>query len=138
MINFLYKYFKFISSSYDNFDRREAQRETWLASSKIEHKYIIDKWTPEWKAENDIFGDIVSINASFSGYAKGFGEKLYHWFQYAADNYPEGTIVGKTDDDFYGCANLFDTGKGTLTYSLYTIQYTPLTLSAPVGTSHQG
>jgi len=98
-----------ILASFVNFERREAQRETWLASSKIEHKYIIDKWTPEWKAENDIFGDIVSINASFSGDSKGFGEKLYHWFQYAADNYPEGTIVGKTDDDFYGCANLFDT-----------------------------
>ena len=70
---------------------------------------MIDEWTPEWRAENDIFGDIVCVNASFTGYSKGFGEKLYHWFQFVAENYPPGTIVGKTDDDFYGCANLYET-----------------------------
>ena len=73
---------------------------------------MIDKWTDEWRAENDIFGDIVNVNASFSGYAQGYGEKLYNWYQYVAKNYPEGTIVGKTDDDFFGCANLYDVGKG--------------------------
>jgi hypothetical protein len=94
----------------ENYNRREAQRETWLASSKIEHKYLIDEWTDEWKAENDIFGDIVNVNSNFSGYAQGYGEKLYSWYRYVAQNYPEGTIVGKTDDDFYGCANLYDVG----------------------------
>ena len=97
--------------TYKNYERREAQRETWLASSKIEHKYLIDEWTDEWRVENDVFGDIVCINATFKGYARGFGEKLYNWFNYVSKNYPEGTIVGKTDDDFYGCQNLYDTGN---------------------------
>ena len=59
-----------------------------------------------------MFGDIVNVNASFNGYAKGYGEKLYNWYEYVAQNYPEGTIAGKTDDDFFGCSNLYDVGKG--------------------------
>ena len=100
-----------IFSSYKNFDRRLAQRETWLLSSKFTHKYMIDEWTPEWEAENEIYGDIVSINATFHGYAVGFAEKLYHWYQHVRANYPKGSIVVKTDDDFYACENLYETGK---------------------------
>ena len=70
---------------------------------------MIDQWSPEWRAENDLFGDIVCVNASFNGYSVGFAEKMYNWFQYVSENYPKGIIVGKTDDDFYGCANLYDT-----------------------------
>jgi len=98
-----------ILASYKNFDRRLAQRETWLLSSKFKHKYMIDEWTPEWEAENEIYGDIVSINATFHGYATGFAEKLYHWYQHVKANYPKGSIVVKTDDDFYACENLYET-----------------------------
>ncbi|CAG5102763.1 Oidioi.mRNA.OKI2018_I69.chr1.g455.t1.cds [Oikopleura dioica] len=92
-----------------NFDRRLAQRETWLLSSKFEHKYLIDEWNEKWIAENKTYGDIISIDASFHGYAKGFSEKLYRWYEFVSKNYPEGTIVGKADDDFYACANLWET-----------------------------
>ena len=71
---------------------------------------MIDEWTPEWQAENEIYGDIVSINATFHGYATGFAEKLYHWYQHVREHYPKGSIVVKTDDDFYACENLYETG----------------------------
>ena len=85
---------------------------------------MIDEWTDEWKAENEIYGDIVNINSSFSGYAQGYGEKLYSWYRHVAKNYPKGTIVGKSDDDFYGCANLYDVGKGkSLSSRVFTEVY---------------
>jgi hypothetical protein len=97
-----------IFATFENFDRRGAQRETWLLSSRFKHKFLIDKWTPEWKEENKKYGDIISLNSSYTGYATGFGEKLYRWFEYAGKNFPKGSLVGKSDDDFYACSNLYD------------------------------
>ena len=97
-----------IFATLENYDRREAQRETWLLSSRFKYKFLIDNWSPEWEEENRKYGDIISLNSSFTGYATGFGEKLYRWFEYAGANFPKGSLVGKSDDDFYACSNLYD------------------------------
>ena len=84
---------KNILRDFKNFERRLAQRETWLSSSNFEHKYIIDEWDDKWIAENNTYGDIISINASFHGYSKGFSEKLYRWYEFVDKNYPGESLI---------------------------------------------
>ncbi|CAG5102115.1 Oidioi.mRNA.OKI2018_I69.chr1.g149.t1.cds [Oikopleura dioica] len=106
-----------ILATFENYERREAQRETWLLSSEIEHKYIIDSWTPEWRAENEIFGDIVSINASFSGLAyaqntqrRDDSKKGFHSQKYKKDS--------TRDEILKNDQNMFTTIKSFFGYSV--------------------
>ena len=84
--------------------QRNAQRETWLSSGLFPYRFLLDRKTPELELENEKFGDIVFLNATHSGYAVAYGEKLDIWFKYAMEHFPNRTLYGKVDDDVFVCA----------------------------------
>ncbi|KAL3861620.1 hypothetical protein ACJMK2_007645 [Sinanodonta woodiana] len=98
-----------ILSATGNWKLRDAQRQTWISEMKqdlplsVEYKFVLDRPTQETIDELDKKGDMVFLNLSSSGYAIKFGEKLYSWFKYVAEHYPETTIVAKMDDDVFLC-----------------------------------
>jgi len=61
--------------------------------------------------ENKIYDDIIYLNVKNYGYSRHYSEKLYKWFVFATNNYPDAMLIGKIDDDVYLCVhNLFETG----------------------------
>ena len=93
-----------IISADNKIDLRNAQRTTWLSKGLIQYRYLLDRETPALILENDTFGDLVFLNATHSGYATAYGEKLDLWFKYAWEHFPNVTLYGKADDDVYVCA----------------------------------
>jgi len=86
-----------------NLSLRNAQRKTWLSSKVFDFKFIFDNETPGLVAENDQYHDIVFLNASYTGKAYRYGEKLHLWFKYAMKNYPDKRVIVKADDDVFLC-----------------------------------
>ena len=67
----------------EHFDFRQAQRNSWLRDNPtIAYKFLLDKPTEKLELENSRFQDLFYLNATFSGKARGFGEKIYIWFKY--------------------------------------------------------
>ena len=88
----------------NNFDFRQAQRNSWLRSNPtIAYKFLLDKPTKKLELENSRFHDLFYLNATFSGKARGFGEKMYIWFKYAHQRYPDVELIAKADDDVFVC-----------------------------------
>lgn len=98
-----------ILSADNKIHMRNAQRETWLSDGLIQYRFLVDRETDELRKENDTFGDIVFLNATFSGYATGYGEKLDLWLKYAWKHFPNVTLYGKCDDDVYVCSSQMQT-----------------------------
>ena len=87
-----------------NFDFRQAQRNSWLRDNPtIAYKFLLDKPTKKLELENSRFQDLFYLNATFSGKARGFGEKMYIWFKYAHQRYPDVELIAKADDDVFLC-----------------------------------
>lgn len=87
---------------------RIAQRETWVKDSSkynVQTLFLFDNPTPELLAEQDEYQDVVFLNATYSGRAVRFGEKLFNWFKIAQDRYPNAAFVGKIDDDCVVCTD---------------------------------
>ena len=91
-------------------DLRDAQRNTWLNTAmqsdnpfRVKYMFLIDRPTNETIEENKIYKDILYLNATFSGRAKGFGEKLYKWWKYVHENYPDALLAARVDDDAFLC-----------------------------------
>ncbi|XP_021340537.1 uncharacterized protein LOC110441659 [Mizuhopecten yessoensis] len=95
-----------------NMNYRNAQRSTWLSTMqrsqselpfKITYKFLIDQPTKETIVENNNYNDIVFLNVTSHGRATKFGEKLYVWFKYIHEQYPDALLGAKLDDDVFLC-----------------------------------
>ena len=84
-------------------DNRNLLRNTWLKYNIFDYRFLVDKPSPAMTKENQTFGDIVVLNAHFTGRANRFGEKLYLWLKYAKQNFPNHDLIGKADDDLFLC-----------------------------------
>ena len=84
-----------------------AQRQTWLSSCRFSHLFLLDNETPKLAAEQELHGDLLFLNATFSGVANGYGEKLLTWFRYAHEHFPKTPLYGKVDDDVFICEDEF-------------------------------
>ena len=100
---------------------RQAQRKTWIrggreASAKdkggggagVEVVFLLDRPTAATAREAAARGDVRFLNASFSGRANHFGEKLALWLRLARRWFPGAAFVAKVDDDAYVCAHAWD------------------------------
>ena len=111
-----------ILSAEANADLRGALRETWipLLPNSVRVHFLLDKNTPSNSAENRTYGDIVVLDAKFSGPKNHLGEKLYLWFNKALAMYPKSTAIGKVDDDTYLCpTKLLDEINRHLSRTMY-------------------
>ncbi|XP_021340121.1 uncharacterized protein LOC110441333 [Mizuhopecten yessoensis] len=91
---------------------RNAQRSTWLSTIqrlqnelpfKITYKFLVDQSTNETIIENNYYNDLVFLNVTSHGRAVKFGEKLYVWFKYIHEHYPDALLGAKVDDDVFLC-----------------------------------
>jgi hypothetical protein len=96
-----------ILSRTGNVELRQAIRDTWLRNAPIfiDFVFLVDASTENIVREQTAYNDIYVLNSSFSGRAKGFGEKLYKWIAYALTAYPDAQLIGKMDDDVFMCPN---------------------------------
>ena len=86
-----------------DFENRQAQRETWLSSTKFQYKFLPDFWAKNLAKESDEYDDIL-----FLGETTGRGgARLYRWIQYAVENFPRDSLIGISNSDFYACSDLF-------------------------------
>ena len=92
-------------STPENCHIRNQLRQTWLRDSSphLAYKFLLDKASEALRMEQEIFGDLIFVNAHWTGKAKRFGEKLYHWFEIARKFYPDFPLIGKADDDIFVC-----------------------------------
>ncbi|XP_069130058.1 uncharacterized protein [Argopecten irradians] len=95
-----------------NLQFREGQRATWISAIRIleseipfriTYKFLIDRPTNDTIAENKKYNDIVFLNATSQGRGVKFGEKMYLWFKYIHEHYPDALLGGKVDDDVFLC-----------------------------------
>ncbi|XP_033743085.1 uncharacterized protein LOC117329304 isoform X1 [Pecten maximus] len=89
---------------------RDAQRSTWISTIlrlelpfRITYKFLIDRPTNDTILENKMYDDIVFLNATSQGRGVKFGEKMYLWFKYIYENFPDALLGGKVDDDVFLC-----------------------------------
>ena len=98
----------------DALELRNKARTTWMAHEKknknnnddnprIQVFFLLDTETPDMLQEQDTYGDLIFLNASYTGRAVRFGEKLSKWFQYAHQAFPKAAWVAKMDDDVAFC-----------------------------------
>lgn len=66
-----------VMSSNSNFLLRNATRNTWLKHGVFEYKFLIDRACEATSLEQEIFGDILFLNATYSGKAVRLAEKIY-------------------------------------------------------------
>lgn len=106
-----------ILSANSNFLQRNSSRNSWLNTKTVNrnphsqppnqpyftYKFLIDRPDRQTLIEDRIFNDIVFLNSSYSGKAVRLGEKLVIWFNYAAVNFPQASLIGKVDDDVWIC-----------------------------------
>ncbi|XP_060064400.1 uncharacterized protein LOC132544768 [Ylistrum balloti] len=99
-------------TSHANTAYRDGQRSTWLSTVNmlqnqlpftITYKFLIDRPTNETIIEQKVYNDIVFLNVTSQGRAVRFGEKLYVWFKYIYENYPDVLLGAKVDDDVFLC-----------------------------------
>ncbi|XP_072023850.1 uncharacterized protein [Amphiura filiformis] len=95
-----------------NSDFRNASRSTWLSTVsilqdtlpfRIIYKFLLDQPTNDTIVENDKYNDILFLNDTHQGRAVKFGYKLYVWYKYIYETYPEALLVAKLDDDVFLC-----------------------------------
>lgn len=63
----------------DRCNERALIRSTWGKYGAVDYRFLVDQPSEMILQENKTFGDIISLNANWSGKALRFGEKLY-WF----------------------------------------------------------
>ena len=68
-----------IISADHKINQRNAQRSTWLSKGFFQYRFLLDRETPELRDENKRYGDIYFLNATHSGYATAYGEKIHLW-----------------------------------------------------------
>ena len=84
-------------------------RNTWLKSGRFNYRFLLDKETPALQEEQKLHHDIVFLQSTFHGRAKGFGEKLLIWLRYAHKHFPNAKLIAKLDDDVFVCEEkMFD------------------------------
>jgi Galactosyltransferase len=89
--------------------KRMAQRATWVKDAplyNVKVYFLIDRPDPGLDKEQALYGDLVYINATYSGRAVRFGEKLYLWYKLAHALHPDAAFVAKVDDDCVVCSNV--------------------------------
>lgn len=92
---------------------RTAQRATWVKDARLYYNirvyFLIDNPTAgpsELDTEQKLFNDIVYINATYSGRAVRFGEKLANWYKIVSAMHPDAAFVAKVDDDCVVCSSV--------------------------------
>jgi Galactosyltransferase len=99
-----------LSSSSPGYEyKRMAQRATWGKDAplyNVKVYFLIDQPDPSLDKEQMLYGDIIYINATYSGRAVRFGEKLYLWYKIAQTLHPDAAFVAKLDDDCVICSNV--------------------------------
>lgn len=75
---------------------RKASRDTFLSKRKFGHRFLFDRETPALLREQEMFGDLVFLNTSYTGKEIAFGEKLLLWLKYAKKHFPNYTLYGKS------------------------------------------
>ena len=87
----------------DHCHRRNTMRSTFLNTTKFSYRFLLDQPSDKILQENATFGDIVILNAKYSGRGVKFGEKLYNWLKYVKENFDSYTFIAKSDDDLFIC-----------------------------------
>ncbi|XP_060066987.1 uncharacterized protein LOC132547235 [Ylistrum balloti] len=91
---------------------RDGQRSTWISTIqqldselpfRITYKFLIDRPTNDTILENKKYNDIVFLNATSEGRGVKFGEKMFLWFKYIYENFPDAVLGAKVDDDTFLC-----------------------------------
>lgn len=89
---------------------RMAQRLTFIPNTAetyhVKVYFLIDRPHPSLQREQELYRDILYLNATYSGRAVRFGEKLALWFQLARKLHPDAAFVAKMDDDCVLCNNV--------------------------------
>lgn len=92
--------------------RRTAVRATWISTLirlkqqipfRITYKFLLDKPTNDSLNENNVYKDILYLNVTHHGYAYKYGEKVYKWYKYVHENYPDAVLGARIDDDVFLC-----------------------------------
>ena len=78
-------------------------RNTWLKGGRFIYRFLLDNESPQLLQEQKLHDDIVFLNATFHGAAKGFGEKMLFWLRYAYAHFPNAQLIAKLDDDVFVC-----------------------------------
>lgn len=97
------------SSHSENQYKRMAQRYTWVqdaAAYNIKVYFLIDQPNESLAEEDRIYGDIVYLNATYTGRAIRFGQKLHLWYKKALSLHPDASFVAKVDDDCVVCTHV--------------------------------
>jgi hypothetical protein len=67
----------------------------------ITYKFLLDKPTNDSLNENNVYKDILYLNVTHHGYAYKYGEKVYKWYKYVHENYPDAVLGARIDDDVF-------------------------------------
>ena len=71
--------------------------------------FLLDHPTPELDMEQNIHHDIVYLNTTEHGWNNNFAKKLYNWYRFAVEQYPDALLIGRIDDDVFVCTpQIFD------------------------------
>ena len=92
--------------------RRTAVRATLISTLirlkhqipfRITYKFLLDKPTNDSLNENNVYKDILYLNTTHHGYINKYGEKMYIWYKYVHENYPDAVLGARIDDDVFLC-----------------------------------
>ena len=78
-------------------------RNTWLKGGRFIYRFLLDNESPQLLEEQKLHDDIIFLNATFRGAARGFGEKMLFWLRYAYQHFPNALLIAKLDDDVFVC-----------------------------------
>ena len=98
---------------------RQAQRDAWIDALRerpspargVEVFFLLDRRaspTSPTSREDARHRDLIFLNASYTGRANHFGEKLILWLRLARSRFPGAAWYGKMDDDVYVCPRAWD------------------------------
>ena len=94
---------------------RDTQRAIFVKAAKaykrldIKVFFLLDLPNPETDKEQQIHNDIVYLNTTEHGWNSNFAKKLYNWYRYAVEHFPDALLIGRMDDDVFVCTpQIFD------------------------------
>ena len=69
----------------------------------IKFVFVLDNSTPALLEEQNANNDMVFLNITELGWNHLFTLKLYLWYKYAVQHFPDLLLVGRMDDDLFMC-----------------------------------
>ena len=104
-----------ILSNYNYTCLRDAQRALFVKAAKAYRRldikvfFLLDLRSPELDEEQEVHNDIVYLNTTEHGWNNNFAKKLYNWYKFAVEHFPDALLIGRMDDDVFVCTpQIFD------------------------------